>query len=447
MKRSDLKNLKKKLRKNQVRNKSLPFFKGQIINNVKCIDLSSQGYGVVKVDGFTIFVRSLFENEVADIRVDSVFKNYAIASVLKLIEESEFRESNFCTLSNRCNAFKYHDLSYTGQIKIKEKQMSKLFNQDVEVIKADKSTHYRNKSEFFYHNDKFNTYDHNKKLVKVSECLVSRKEINDLLPIVLEAINNNKKANIKSVIFRYSEFEDKLMLIFVSESENRYHLKIAQEIIGYSNKVKSIILNTGKSDNYLFNNDEKVLYGESYLIDTIFRKKFKITSKSFYQINQKQTENLYKTAIEFADLKPSDNVADLYCGVGTIGIIVSDYVNHVLGIEVVSDAVEAARDNINLNDISNYEVIEHDLNEDIDVLENIDVAIVDPPRNGLSKSIIDNLSLSNINKIVYVSCNPYTQKRDLDIFIEKGYKLEKITAVDMFANTEHVESVILLTKK
>ena len=429
-----------------MRNNSLPFFKGQSIKDVKCIDISNQGYGVVKVDGFTIFVRSLFEGEIADIRIDNSFKNYAIASVQRLIEKSEYRVSDYCTLSNKCNAYKYNDLSYEGQILIKEKQMSNLFKQDVKVVCSDNTTHYRNKSEFFYHNGHFNSYDHNKRLVKITECLVSRKEINDLMPIVLEAINNNKKANIKSVIFRYSEFEDKLMLIFVSESENRFHLKIAQEIIGYSNKVKSIILNTGVSNNYLFNNEEKVLYGESYLIDILFRKKFKITSKSFYQINQRQTEKLYKLAIDFANLNTTDNVADLYCGVGTIGIIISDYVNHVLGIEVVSDAVAAAKDNINLNEISNYEVIEHDLNEDIDILENIDVAIVDPPRNGLSKSIIDNLSLSNIKKIVYISCNPYTQKRDLDIFISKGYTLEKIAAVDMFANTEHVESVALITK-
>ncbi len=179
----------------------------------------------------------------------------------------------------------------------------------------------------------------------------------------------------------------------------------------------------------------------------MFNKEFKITSKSFYQINEEQTKKLYQTIIDFGEFKDNDNIADLYCGVGTIGIILSDYVKSVVGVEVVADAVRAAKDNIELNDISNYQVFEHDLDQDLSILEGINTVVVDPPRNGLSKLLIENIAKSQVKNVIYVSCNPYTQKRDLDIFTQLGFKLDKVSAVDMFINTHHVETVCLLSRK
>ncbi len=289
-------------------------------------------------------------------------------------------------------------------------------------------------------------YGDNNTLVKIDECVISHKEINKIMPALLESINNNKKAEIKEVVFRYSQFQDALMIILVSEKDNYFVEKIAQEIVGYSNKVKSVILNYGQSRNYLFNEREKVLYGEDYLIDKLFNKLFKITSKSFYQINLKQTEKLYQSVIDFGNFSKEDNILDLYCGVGSIGIIISDYVNHVLGIEILEEAVASAKDNINLNDINNVEVIKQDLKEDLKIPDNIDCVIVDPPRSGLSDKVIVSLIKSKVAKIIYVSCNPLSQKRDLELLLKSNYQLVKYKAVDMFVNTEHVETVVLMSR-
>lgn len=425
-------------------NNSTPFLKGDIIKNVSCVDISNLGFGVFKVDGYTIFAQDAYYDEVVDLKIYEVKKKFALAKVQKHIIKSTYRKDN--VVNNVLNANRYINFDYAAQNKIKANQMSKLFNTNVEVIGTEDYYNYRNKSEFVYYNNKFNMYDEQNNLVEVKSCILSNPEINKVLPLVLEALNNNQKANISSVVFRYSSFEKKLMIILVASVQNKYHTKIAQEIIGSIDNIKSIILNYGTSVNYLFNDNEVLLYGEDYLIDTILNKQFKISSKSFYQVNVSQTEKLYKTVIEFANFKASDNVADLYCGVGTIGIIISDYVNSVLGVEVVADAVKAAKSNINLNEVRNYEVIEHNLDEDISILENIDVAIVDPPRNGLSKTIINNLGKSEVNKIVYVSCNPYTQARDLELFSQFGFNLIKIKAVDLFINTHHTESVILIER-
>lgn len=430
-----------------MRNNSLPFFKGETIHAAVCEDVSNLGFGVFKVNDFVIFAQGVITDEVADLRIEEIKKNFAIASVRKIIKASEDRIKDKIDYKSVTNNIKYQEYTYERQSKIKKNQMESLFKREVELIQSDNPLYYRNKSEFFYSNESLNMYNSKNELVPVKECVLTCQKINDLLTPMTEALNNNKRANVSSVIFRYSEHEDKFMIILVSPKENKYHLKIAQEIVGFSDKIKSVILNIGVSKNYLFNEQEKVLYGDSYLIDRLFNKEFKITSKSFYQINQRQTEKLYQTAFDFAEFNKSQSVADLYCGVGTIGIIASDFVKYVLGVEVVPEAVLAAKDNIALNEVNNYEVIEHDLNEDFSILKDIDIAIVDPPRSGLSDKMINNLVESDIQKIVYISCNPYSQIKDVEKFEKNGYILSKVKAVDMFSYTQHIESVVMMEKK
>lgn len=436
--------LKKMRKKIQVGSKnSTPFFKGQHIKDLKCTDISNLGYGVFKHNGYTIFALNALVNERVDIELFDIKRKYAIGRITTYHTRSENRVD--MKQAHVLNANRYINVDYETQVKIKEAQMTKLFNQPVTLKQANQQFNYRNKSEFFYANHKLNMIDDKHQYQPIKTCVLSHPAINTLLPLIEEALNNHPRAQISSVIIRHSAYEDKSLIIFVSKIENRHQDKIAQEIIGATDTIKGIVLNVGASDNYLFNDKEVMLYGEDYLIEKLMNKQFKLTSKSFYQINQEQTVKLYETIIDFAQFKRSDNVADLYCGVGTIGIIISDYVNSVIGIEVVSDAVKAAQDNIDLNEIHNVSIVEHDLNEDLSVLENIDVAIVDPPRNGLSKTIIDNIAKSEIKKVVYVSCNPYSQKEDLKYFEAYGYHIDKIQAVDMFINTHHVESVMLLS--
>ncbi|NLC55022.1 MAG: 23S rRNA (uracil(1939)-C(5))-methyltransferase RlmD [Erysipelothrix sp.] len=404
------------------------------------------GFGVLKPNNFTVFAKGLIIGEKADLKIEKLSKNFAIASVLNIINKSVDRREVTMPNTKAINAYKYLHINYPAQIKLKEKQLYDLFGYKIKVLASDQEFHYRNKSSFTISNGKYNMYGDNNKLVPVDQCIISHKEINKIMPYVLEAINNNKKAKIKEVIFRYSQHQDALMIIFVSEIDNYFANKIAQEIVGYSSKVKSVILNMGTSNNYLFNETEKTLYGDDYIIDRIFNKLFKITSKSFYQVNNYQTEKLYQTILDFGKFTLEDNILDLYCGVGSIALTLSDYVNHILGVEILKEAVDSARENIELNDIHNVDIIRQDLNDNLSIEDNIDCIIVDPPRSGLSQNIIKNISNSKVNKLIYVSCNPTTQKRDIDLFIKAGYKLSKQQAVDMFSNTEHIESVALLEK-
>ncbi len=423
-----------------------PFLKGAKLNNLKCIDVSYMGYGVLKYNDFTIFTRNTITDEVVDEIVSKVYKNYAIAKLDKVIKKSKYRveplDCNYLELNNT----RYLTVDYKHQIEIKKKQLKKLFGYDIEILKADNQYYYRNKSEFFYFNKSLNKYNEDNELIPINECIITDKRINKLLPIVLEALNNNTRANISSVIFRVSDLNNEIMIIFVSKDINKYQQRVSNEIVGYSKDVSSIILNIGKSDNYLFNDKEIILHNKDYIMDTIKNKQFKVSSKSFYQVNNKQTEKLYQSVLDLGDFNKDDNVADLYCGVGTIGIILSDYVNYVVGVEVLKAAVDLAVDNINLNEVNNIEIINHDLNENIEILDNINKVVVDPPRSGLSNTLINNIIKSNIKDIIYVSCNPKTLKRDLDIFTSNGYKVLNHVAVDMFVNTHHVESCVRLSQ-
>lgn len=423
-----------------------PFFKGEEIKNVEIIDMSNMGFGVCKPKNFTVFVKGLITDEIADIKIESISKNFAIASVLNIIKKSEARVTPLCKYHEVCNGCKYQHMTYDKQVSIKEKQLKDVFGYDIKVDGAKDQFNYRNKSSFTIFNGKYNMHGDKNRLVPIDQCIITHSEINKIMPFLLEAINNNKKANIDEVVFRYSEYQDAIMVILVSNNENFYQTKIAQEIVGYSNKVKSVILNTGKSKNYLFNETETVLYGEDYLIDKLFNKLFKITSKSFYQVNQNQTKKLYQKVIDFGKFGKDDNILDLYCGIGAIGIVLSDYVNHVLGVEILAEAVDFARQNIELNDIHNVDIINKDLSETIIFEDNIDCIVVDPPRGGLSKNIIDNINKSAVDRLVYVSCNPVSQKRDIDLLATSGFKVIKHEAVDMFINTEHVETVALLQR-
>lgn len=438
----------KKVKMIQVGNKiTPPFFKGEEIKNIACTDVTLMGYGVLKPKNFTVFAKGIIPGESGNLKIEKLSKNFAIAKVDKIINPSESRIEPLCKYSKNCNGCKYQHIAYSKQVEIKESQLEDIFSYKLKVIKSQDQYFYRNKSNFTISNKAYNMYGDNNTLVKIDKCVISHQEINKIMPALLESINNNKKAEVKEVIFRYSQYEDSLMIILVSEKDNYFAEKIAQEIVGYSSKVKSVILSHGESRNYLFNEGEKVLYGEDYIVDKLFNKLFKITSKSFYQINLAQTEKLYQTVIDFGNFSQNDNVLDLYCGVGSIGIILSDYVNHVLGVEVLEEAVASARENINLNDINNVEIIKHDLKESLKISDNIDCIIVDPPRSGLSDKVINTIIESKVKKLIYVSCNPLSQVRDLDKILKSDYNLVKHKAVDMFVNTEHIESVVMLEKK
>ena len=203
--------------------------------------------------------------------------------------------------------------------------------------------------------------------------------------------------------------------------------------------------------NLLLGEEETVLYGPGYITDTLCGKAFRISARSFFQVNPVQTEKLYSLAVDFAGLTGQETIIDAYCGVGTVGIIAADRAKKVLSVELNADAVKNAKTNVSLNSLENVEVYEGDAGAFMTVMaeagQKADVVFTDPPRAGCSREFLASLLQLAPKKIIYISCNPETQERDLKVLTRNGYKVKKIRPVDMFPWTRHVETVVLLSRE
>ncbi|MDY2781553.1 MAG: 23S rRNA (uracil(1939)-C(5))-methyltransferase RlmD, partial [Bulleidia sp.] len=221
-----------------------------------------------------------------------------------------------------------------------------------------------------------------------------------------------------------------------------------KELLEKEPRISSIVLNYNRKDTSLILGDtDKVLYGPGYITDTIHDIEFRISPKSFYQINPVQTEKLYSIAIELANLKKTDNVLDACCGIGTISLCAAKSVNSVTGVEISKDAIKDAIYNAKKNHINNAYFYTDDAGEFIDsLIDKPDVVFLDPPRSGMSKQAIDALIRLKTSRIVYISCNPETQARDVKQLVKEGYRISKIVPVDLFPYTKHVETVVLLQR-
>ena len=216
-------------------------------------------------------------------------------------------------------------------------------------------------------------------------------------------------------------------------------------------EITTIVVNVNnRNTSMVLGDKEQVIYGKGYIEDVLCEKVFKISPKSFYQVNPVQTEKLYNTAIEYAGLTGKETILDAYCGIGTIGMIASDKAKRVIGVELNSDAVKDARTNAKINNIENIELYNKDAGEFMVQLaeqgEKIDVVFMDPPRAGSDEAFLSSVVKCSPEKIVYVSCNPETLARDLKYLVKNGYKVRKMRGCDMFAHTGHVETVVLMSK-
>jgi len=307
---------------------------------------------------------------------------------------------------------------------------------------------------------------------KASGCLIQSREINIVFKIITDILkkhrisiyNENKNTGfLRHIMIRSSNFENRVMICFVANGKKIPHEnEIVNEILKRIKKhnkniddlnkkiiIEGICLNINKKNtNAIMGDKTRVLYGKPYLTDTIGDLKFKISPLSFFQVNKIQTKKLYDTAMEFAGLKDDDTVWDLYCGIGTISLYAAKHAKHVIGVEIIPDAIRDAKENAKINGIENAEFLVGKAEDVAKIIsKKPDVVIVDPPRKGCDKSLIDCIIKNAPKKIVYVSCDPATLSRDLKIFSENGYKLKSVRPVDMFPHTSHVESVSLIVRE
>lgn len=266
-------------------------------------------------------------------------------------------------------------------------------------------------------------------------------------------MKNQEIGTIRHIIVKIGIKTNEIMCIIVSnENIFKNEKQLTERIISKFPNVKTIIKNVNnKNTNVILGDKDEVLYGDGFICDKLGEYTFKISAKSFYQTNPIQTEVLYSKAIEFAKLNKEDVLCDLYCGIGTIGIFASDKVKKVYGIEIVEEAVEAAKENAKLNNVNNIDFIAGDVEKAFKELVETkqvkpSVIIVDPPRRGLDESTINKILDLEVTRLVYVSCNPATMMRDLKLLEEK-YVVKEIQPVDMFPYTSHVECVSVLKLK
>ena len=440
----------------------------------KCVDLSFEGKGVVKLSYGTVFVDGLFPGEEAEIEIQYKRAGSYFGKVFRLIKKSPDRIQPKCGVCTACGGCQLQQLSYQAQLDFKTKKVADAFRRNnlenikvLPCISAENPYEYRNKIQVPIGRDPhghilsgfYRSGTH--KIIPIDKCWIedpkASKIISELKNLMKEFHyspydEDTRTGLIRHVLIRTSYHYDEVMVTLVTnQDEFRGKNNFVKEWVKRCPNIKSLIQNINTRDtNVILGEKERTLYGPSVIKDSILGVDFLISSKSFFQVNPVQVEKLYGKALEFANLNKDENVLDAYCGIGTISLCASKYCKKVTGVEIVREAIVDAKKNAKLNNITNAEFLLGDAGEVFEKLtaqgEKYSTVFVDPPRKGLDQKFIDTLLRLKPEKIVYVSCDPETLARDVKLLTEK-YNIEKIQPVDMFSMTFHVETVVSLRLK
>ncbi|RTR26721.1 23S rRNA (uracil(1939)-C(5))-methyltransferase RlmD [Robertmurraya yapensis] len=448
--------------------RTLPVQKNDYID-VIFEDLTHDGAGVAKVDGYPIFVPNGLPGEKAKVKVIKVNKGYGFGRLEELYEKSPYRIEIPREDLPKYGGCQLEHISYEGQLKYKENQVRQVLTrigklEDVVVhpiLGMDNPWHYRNKAQVPVGEKDgkliagfFKPRSH--EIVDTDESLIQIPEINEAVQVVKEicgklgipAYNEEThKGVLRHIMARYGKQTGELMVVIVTRTgEIPFAEKIVEEIVERLPKVKSIVHNVNsKRTNVILGDKTKVLWGSEVIYDYIGDVRFAISALSFYQVNPVQTKVLYDKALEYAALTGSESVIDAYCGIGTISLFLAQKARKVFGVEIVPEAIEDARKNAELNGFTNAEFEAGEAEAVIpkwyEEGNKADVLVVDPPRKGCDEALLRTIIDMKPKKVVYVSCNPATLARDLRILEDGGYKTVEVQPVDMFPHTTHCEAV------
>jgi len=391
------------------------------------------GRGITKLDNLLVFVDKALPSEKCEIEIINQKKNYCEASIKKMIVPSKDRVIPDCPYYNDCGGCHIMHQERLEQLKFKENKVKELLERftnlkDIKIkpIIYDNQFYYRNKIILHGKNNKLGFYqEKTHDIVEINTCMITRQEINEVYNKVEKYLKEfpNK---IDQIMIR-SNYKKEIMIVIDGKID-------IDNFTSYFNEISSIYINN------------ELVHGNSYLYEEIFGLKFKIYPKSFFQVNEDMMKKMYKIVIDYYKNKNYSLVLDLYCGTGTIGMLVSKYVKEVIGVEVISDSIKAAKECQKENNISNISFYNGKVENLIDNFKQVESIIIDPPRKGLDKYTIDNILKLNPESIIYVSCDPATLARDLNI-LKDNYDIIEINPIDMFPNTYHVENTVILERK
>ena len=447
--------------------------KGQIIT-AKCVDLSFEGKGVAKYEKGVVFVDGLFPGEEAEIEITYVRAGTSFGIVKKLLKLSKDRIQPRCPVCTTCGGCQFQQLSYKAQLEFKKNKVKNAFSRtakmDVvvnDVIGMEDPYFYRNKIQMPVGKDRFGKiitgfYKANSHvIVPIEKCYIEDerstailKTIRDLMKeIRVEPYDEDKRSGvIRHILIRTSYYKKQIMVVLVTNVNSFPGQRNFVNALTLKHpEITTIVQNINKRDtNVILGNYENILYGKGFIEDSLMGINYQISSKSFYQINPRQTEKLYKAAIEAANLNKDDVVLDAYTGIGTIAILAAKHAKQVIGVEIINQAVRDALRNAKHNGINNIEFYAADVSDFINQMasqqKNIDVLFMDPPRKGADERFLKSVLTLKPKRIVYVSCEPETLARDIKI-LASAYQIASIQPVDMFPQTHHVETVVALVLK
>ena len=374
-----------------------------------------------------------------------------------------------CQLYKKCSGCQLQNMEYSEQLSFKQAKVIKLLGRFChidEIIGMENPLHYRNKVQMAFTPYRGKTVSGvyqsaRRAVVPTDSCFLDNEKSDEIIVTIRKLCQGFKifpvdlrsgKGFLHHVLVRNSFFGKGIMVVLVT-SKGAFPSKDAfvAELLRRHPEITTVVRNINDSDKGLMLGEKsEILFGDGYITERLLDLNFRISPKSFFQVNPVQTEVLYKKAIEFADLSGKERVIDAYCGTGTIGLILSKHAKEVFGVEINKDAVRDAKKNAEINGIDNIRFFAADSGDFMDDLkkngEKIDVVITDPPRAGCSSKFLNSLVSLSPKRVVYISCNPETLARDLYHFRNGGYKVKKIQPVDMFPYTDHVETIVCLTR-
>ena len=436
---------------------------------VEIIDMTHDGAGVAKISGFAVFIEGAIVGEIIKTKILKVTKNLAYGKIVEIIETSPSRRPVNCENFKKCGGCTLLHMSYEETLNFKRKVVKDCFyrisHKDIDILPTlgmEEPYSYRNKVQFpvgsadgkiitgFY-----SERSHN--IVPITDCLIQSKIANKLINNIREFFRDNNippydektgEGFLRHVVIRNSEKTGEVMIILVTNGED-FDKKdeFIDFILKKCGKIVSVIQNVNmKNTNVILGEENIRLYGKDTIKDYIGEFSFNISPNSFFQVNGVQTRVLYEKVLEYADLKGDEVVFDLYCGIGSISLFLANKARRVYGVEVVKPAVQNAKDNAKENGITNALFYEGKAEVVVPKLykEGVraDVVVVDPPRSGCDKVLLDTILDMKPKKIVYVSCNPGTLARDVEMLA--GYEVKAVQPVDMFPWTYHIENIAVL---
>ena len=442
-------------------------------------DMSEDGAGIGKLDGYIWFVKDALIGDVIEASAMKMKKNYGFARLVRVLEPAPGRVEAKCPVARACGGCQMQELDYAEQLKFKEK---KVFNhlkriggmEEIPmepIIGMEHPWRYRNKAQFPIGTGKdgqpiagfYAGRTHSLIPVPELDCLLGCEENKELLRVILDFMKEFKisaydenlhKGLVRHALLRKGFSSNELMVCLVINGNKLPHAEqFVERLLELPMNVASISLSVNKEKTNVIMGTEIInLYGPGYITDKIGNIEYRISPLSFYQVNPVQTERLYRTALEFADLSGGETVWDLYCGIGTISSFLAQKAGKVYGVEIIPEAIDDARANAERNGIKNVEFFvgkaEEVLPEQYEKNQvYADVIVVDPPRKGCDSVCLDTILKMAPKKVVYVSCDSSTLARDVKYLCENGYEVKRVRPVDMFPMSGHVETVCRLDRK